>query len=287
MNRFVAIDVETANPRMSSICQLGLCVFENGILTLSESTLIDPCEEFSAINIGIHAITASQCSGAPKFSDVCSKLLRLLNNEIVVCHSPFDRVAIGKACGVNSMAPLACHWIDTVRVARTAWPQFVDGGFGLQNIASSLGINFKHHDAQEDARACGEIMLQAMTVTGIALENWVEHQQVRIQPDYSQRAERRPPGNVGPLMGETMVFTGNLEISRSEAADRAHACGCAVGSSVTKQTTILVVGDQDLSKLAGKDKSSKHIKAEKLIAEGQHLRILAESDFIAITASHN
>ncbi len=48
---------------------------------------------------------------------------------------------------------------------------------------------------------------------------------------------------------------------------------------VTKHTTLLVVGDQDLRKLNGQEKISKHRKAEQLIAKGQALRILGESDF--------
>lgn len=58
--------------------------------------------------------------------------------------------------------------------------------------------------------------------------------------------------------------------------------GCEVGTTVTKKTTLLVVGDQDIDRLAGKDKSSKHIKAEALIAQGQKIRILGESDFQAL-----
>ena len=58
--------------------------------------------------------------------------------------------------------------------------------------------------------------------------------------------------------------------------------GCSVASGVTKTTTLLVVGDQDLDKLGGKDKSSKHIKAEGLIARGQAIRILKESDFMSM-----
>jgi len=54
--------------------------------------------------------------------------------------------------------------------------------------------------------------------------------------------------------------------------------GCEVGANVTRYTTLLVVGDQDISKLAGKDKSSKHLKAEELIAIGQKIRVLGESD---------
>ncbi len=70
-----------------------------------------------------------------------------------------------------------------------------------------------------------------------------------------------------------------MAIPRSEAADLAAAAGCNVGNGVTKKTTLLVVGDQDLRLLAGHEKSSKHRKAEDLIAEGQAIRILGESDF--------
>jgi DNA polymerase-3 subunit epsilon len=62
------------------------------------------------------------------------------------------------------------------------------------------------------------------------------------------------------------------------------SAGCTIGSGVTKKTTMLVVGDQDITKLAGKKKSSKHIKAEQLISKGQKIRILSESDFKELVA---
>ena len=46
---------------------------------------------------------------------------------------------------------------------------------------------------------------------------------------------------------------------------------------------MLVVGDQDIEKLAGHDKSSKHRKAEQLIAKGQLIRIVGEADFMRLT----
>jgi DNA polymerase-3 subunit epsilon len=78
------------------------------------------------------------------------------------------------------------------------------------------------------------------------------------------------------------VFTGSLEIPRRSAAVMAHDAGAAVEPSVTKETTLLVVGDQDLEKLNGQDKSSKHRKAEQLIEAGQNIRILCEADFMSI-----
>lgn len=43
--------------------------------------------------------------------------------------------------------------------------------------------------------------------------------------------------------------------------------------------TLLVVGNQDVRKLAGQERSSKHRKAEELINGGQKIRIISESDF--------
>jgi DNA polymerase-3 subunit epsilon len=81
------------------------------------------------------------------------------------------------------------------------------------------------------------------------------------------------------LFGEVLVFTGALVIPRREASILASNIGCKVAGKVTKKTTLLVVGDQDVSKLAGKVKSSNHLKAEELILLGQGIRILKESDF--------
>ena len=74
-------------------------------------------------------------------------------------------------------------------------------------------------------------------------------------------------------------MTGRLGITRREAADLAAAVGCQVASGVTKKTTLLVVGDQDIEKLMGHERSAKHRKAEEMIATGIAIRILRESDF--------
>ncbi len=58
---------------------------------------------------------------------------------------------------------------------------------------------------------------------------------------------------------------------RREAADLAASAGCSVVGSVGQTVTLLVVGDQDVRRLAGHQKSSKHRKAEELIGKGQAL----------------
>lgn len=85
------------------------------------------------------------------------------------------------------------------------------------------------------------------------------------------------------MYGNVAVFTGALSIPRQEAATAAATAGCEVATSVTKHTTLLIVGDQDIRKLAGAGKSSKHRKAEELMAKGQSIRIIGESDFGQLT----
>ena len=85
--------------------------------------------------------------------------------------------------------------------------------------------------------------------------------------------------------GEVIVFTGTLSIPRREAADLAASSGCKVTENVTKKSTMLVVGDVDVPKLAGNVKTSKHRKAEKLIVDGVPIRIIRETDFKSLVFS--
>ena len=164
-------------------------------------------------------------------------------------------------------------------MVRRTWPDFSKRGYGLANVAETLGIKYKAHDALEDARCAGEILKRAIAETGLAAEDWLKRVELPIDSTHGAAVICRDGNTEGPLHGEKIVFTGSLSVLRREAADAAAAAGCQVDAGVTKQTTLLVVGDQDIRKLAGHEKSSKHLKAEKLIENGQHIRILCETDF--------
>lgn len=280
--RFVAVDLETANPRMSSICQIGIVAFEDGREVCAEVRLVDPCDYFDPHNVAVHGITEMDVRGAPSFCDLHGWLCEQTAGKIVACHTHFDRVALAQACGHHQLEPLPCNWLDTAQVARRAWSDVAHAGYGLANLAQRFGIEFKHHDALEDARAAGLILLRAIEETGFNLEQWIQ----RCQRGISSVAPIRREGDGdGTLVGESIVFTGALEMPRREAADLAHEAGAAVEPGVTKQTTMLIVGDQDIDKFAGHEKSSKHRKAEQLITKGQPIRIVGEGDFMRLCQS--
>lgn len=283
--QFAAIDVETANADLSSICQVGVAIFRGGSHVDSWSSLIDPEDDFDDFNIAIHGIDVHKVRGAPTWPRVAETLRGLLAGSVVACHTPFDRAATTLACEKHKVTQFNCQWLDTARVVRRAWPeQFGAKGYGLHNVAKFLGIGFKHHDALEDARVAGQILCRASAHTGLTLDDWLVCVQRSISPT-SDQPITRDGYSEGPLFGNVVAFTGSLAIPRREAAHLAARAGCDVGSSVTKKTTLLIVGDQDISKLAGKSKSSKHLKAEELIAQGCQIRILRESDFQSIVVA--
>lgn len=278
---FVAIDVETANADMGSICQIGLARFADGQLAEEWSTLVDPEDYFDEVNISIHGIEARMVRGQPKLPQIADHLRTMLEGSVSVCHTHFDRVALGRAYGRYSLSPVSTTWLDSARVVRRTWKDLAWKGYGLANVCSRIGYQFQHHDALEDAKAAGFVLLAALRESQQDIDHWHRRVNQPIDPESSSSGSsiQRDGNPEGDLHGEVLVFTGALELPRSEAADLASSIGCQVAPGVTKKTTILVVGDQDITKLAGHEKSSKHRKAEQLVAEGYRIRIVRESDF--------
>jgi DNA polymerase-3 subunit epsilon len=277
---FIAIDVETANADLGSVCQVGIVAFENGRVKESWQTLVDPEDFFDLFNVSIHGIDKRAVKGAPIFPEIYDRVRNWLTCSTVASHTPFDRIAVERVVEKYGLEPVTCAWLDTARVARRAWPQFSQKGYGLSNMAAHLGISFVPHNAEEDARAAGELLVRAVKETGMAVHEWHERVKKPIGMGGTGKAAIVMDGNPeGDLYGQSVVFTGSLTIPRRLAAQMAAVAGCKVADSVGESTTLLVIGDQDIRRLAGHEKSSKHRKAEGLIARGVAIRILGESDF--------
>jgi DNA polymerase-3 subunit epsilon len=168
---FVVVDVETACARSSSICQIGIVAFRDGREVLAWESLVDPRDEFSAFNTRIHGIAAHHVDGAPCFAQVHHIVDAYLSGRLTVAHSSFDRHALARACAVHERDGIATRWIDSVTVARRAWPHLPNHKLGT--LARHLGLDHRHHDALSDARAAGHVVLHAIAETGVALADWL------------------------------------------------------------------------------------------------------------------
>ena len=172
---FIALDVETGNADISSICQIAAVRFVAGEAVDVWHSFVNPGEPFAELNVSLHGIDATSVEGAPDFPAVMRTLSALLTGEVVASHMPFDRIAVERACLKHRIPPVNCFWIDSARVARRAWPRFAKKGYGLRSLASWCGIDFRHHDAIEDARAAGRILTHAIADSGISVDKWVNY----------------------------------------------------------------------------------------------------------------
>ena len=168
---FVALDVETANKDSGSICQIGLAGFKDGALVREWSSLINPEEQFIDCNINVHGLTAADVAGAPTLPEVAETLRDWLNQQVVACHTMFDRQALAKGFAKYGLPALNCRWLDSCQVARKTWKS--PKGHSLPVICDIIGHEFTHHDALEDAKAAGALMLAAWRKTGMAPADWL------------------------------------------------------------------------------------------------------------------
>jgi len=189
---FIALDVETANSDYSSICSVGLVHFKSQAIHKSIAFLVDPEAEFSPANIAVHGITPESVAGRPTMDQVLRAIGSTLANCAIAHHSPFDRLAFARAAEKYGAPAPQVHWIDTLQVARHTWAEFKDnGGYGLANLASAFGIELAHHDAAEDARAAGMILLRAIADSGSSLQSIVDE-----FADSEEEAEVRESGKI-------------------------------------------------------------------------------------------
>lgn len=160
--RFIALDVETSCGDSASICQIGLACVDAKNEIHTWASYVNPLLPFAQFNTELHGISAQTVENAPTFVQVWSDLLPLLNKQPMVQHSRFDEHAINAACKMHSLRKPRLTWHDSVVIARKAWPALKgNGGHGLASLKQHLDLEFKHHDAGEDARASAMVVILA------------------------------------------------------------------------------------------------------------------------------
>ena len=276
---YIVLDVETANPDYSSICQIGIVNVIDGAVVDKQCLLINPETYFDPVNTSIHGIDEEMVAKSPSFGTVFETLSDALTRNIIVHHGPFDRIAMTRAQQRYGIDAKNLRFLDNQAVVRRVWEDVAKKGYGLSNLAKRIGYEFKHHNALEDALATQAVFEIALSDSGKNIEDWLINSK---KPITSKIATKFTGGGnpEGRYFGERIVFTGTLSVPRADAAKSAQLAGFEVANSVTKDTDILVVGIADETKFAdGYKKSSKQRTAEKLVAEGYPINIVFEDNF--------
>lgn len=167
---FVAVDMETANAQRASVCAVGIALVRAGEVVATEKILVQPptgLDSFSALNRGIHGICAEDVKDAPDWDEVAGQLEVLGSQLPLVAHNAaFDRGAYEAACAEAGRAAQPMEWLDLLELSRRLRPD--SRQHTLPVLADAYGVSLEnHHDAEQDARACAEVLVAIAKEQGV------------------------------------------------------------------------------------------------------------------------
>ena len=168
---FAVIDVETANRKRNSICQIGIVVVRNREIVTRASFYLNPIDPFDEFNIRIHKIDAEKVKNSPIFPDIYPRIEKAMSDVPVVHHSAFDPSAIRNTAERHGLTARELTWVDSIGIAKSVWPQFKS--YKLKKLCKYFDIDFKHHDAVEDAEATAKLVMIALNESKTTIKDWV------------------------------------------------------------------------------------------------------------------
>ena len=166
---FIAIDFETANNSRNSACSVGLVRFENGQETDWTASLIRPPSSYfiQKWTEEIHHICWDDVYDKPTFGEVWhNTIVPFLNKTpdlpLVAHNAIFDMNVLRGCLETYHIDKPALTYFDSLTVARRTWREFQC--HKLTYLGSELCIDYVAHDALEDSRTCGLVIVKAAAV---------------------------------------------------------------------------------------------------------------------------
>jgi DNA ligase (NAD+) len=219
-------------------------------------------------------------------------LTSLVTHKLLREPADFYRLRMDDLLALDRMGTtLAQKLLDQVNNARTATLETFITALGFQEIgptvAETLADHF--HDLEKLRHATLEDLLSihgiGVSIAESLISGFNRHvaeidallKEVRVV----RKAARAKVDINHPLFEKSVVFTGKMShLERKEAQKRVRSVGGKTPSSVTKETDLLVVGDEGSALLGEFAKSTKQKEAEKLRDAGAAIRIISESEFM-------
>ncbi|MFD2371729.1 ATP-dependent DNA helicase DinG [Brevibacillus sp. GCM10020057] len=167
MNRLLVVDFETtgSHPRHGdSIIQIGAVAIDNGQVTDSFSTLVNPGQPIPSFITQLTGITEEMVRDAPSLEEVFPRLLRMLDGRVFVAHNAsFDLQFLQEALLSQGYYAFDGYVLDTVELSRLLMP--TQNSYRLGELASELAIEHDNpHQADSDAMATAQLFLHLLEI---------------------------------------------------------------------------------------------------------------------------
>lgn len=159
MEKVTYFDVEYANSKNKSICQLGLVCesCETGDSYYPEQNIyLNPGDGFDDMCVRIHGITSDRVKDAPLFSEVWPNIEKYFTNTVVIGHNvaAADLDALVKNLRRYNIAIPELYYICTLELARLYIPNYAIENYSMGTLCKYFDIDIdSEHDAFDDACA--------------------------------------------------------------------------------------------------------------------------------------
>ena len=159
MERFIVFDVETPNRFNNRISAIGITVIEDGEISDSFYSLVNPETHFDYFNTRLTGISEESVMYSPTFPDLWCQIEPIMASGILVAHNAvFDMGVLKKClCDYNIDWKENAPYLCTVQMGRRLLPKM---SHKLNVLCDYYGICLDHHKADSDSSACAEILLR-------------------------------------------------------------------------------------------------------------------------------
>ena len=285
---FTVIDTETTGLDACSneLLEIGAIRYRNNVEVARYHTYLCPDGAIPSDASDINHITWDTVCRAPKLEKVLPTFLSFIGSDVLVGYNVgFDIKFIQTRAGILLENPV----FDVLPLARRTLQL---ENYKLETVSAEVHFLPPHgyHNALDDCLAtaavlqtlreqCADLPLS----TDKPKKEKRNFEKVKLS-DIVPTVTSFDPSH--PLFQKNIVFTGELSISRKEAAQQAVNAGAVVKSGVSRKTDYLVVGYQDTSLVGLGGMSSKEEKAYILNSSGEaNIHVVSEREFFRLLSN--
>jgi DNA polymerase-3 subunit epsilon len=203
---FVVVDVETTGGRPNGgdrVTEFAAVVVRGGAIAERYETLLNPDRAIPPWISRLTNISWEMVRGAPRFSDVCDDVMRILGGHVFVAHNArfdwgFVSMEVARATGRELLGRQLC----TVRLARRLLPQLRRRSLDYVADHYNVSIGARH-------RAMGDALATAHVLAGLLRDaesrgctTWGDLERL-LSTSTSTRRRRRPSALPAPVSRDT------------------------------------------------------------------------------------
>ncbi len=160
--KITVFDLEMPSARRDAISAVGLTVIEDGKVTDSYYTLVNPECSFDPFMVELTGITPEMAAGYPNFGALWETMRPFFEGALLCAHgAPGDLHVLARTLKRYHIEWIAsAPFLCTVEAAKKCFPEQERYSLGL--LCKALEIPIRHHVASSDAAAAAELLLRCL-----------------------------------------------------------------------------------------------------------------------------